>query len=56
MKQSNITHEDYDELKLAYFKAIEEGAKLFHFKDNEIVTTYAKYILEYMEQQKKNIS
>jgi len=56
MTKQNITLENYNELKLAYFKAIEEGAEMFHFKGKEIPTTYAKYMLEYMEQQKKEIS
>ena len=52
MTKQNITLDDYESFKLAYFKAIEEGNDVFTFKGQDVLVTYAKYALEYLEQQK----
>ena len=51
MKDStrSLTIDDYKPLKIAYDKAVEEGLDMFTFKGNEVLTNYAKYLIEYVE-------
>ena len=37
--------------KIAYDKAIKEKLESFYFENNEYFTSYAKYIIEYLEPQ-----
>ena len=38
-----------DELEVAYKKAVEENKESFSIRDQEFVTNYAKYLLEYLK-------
>lgn len=43
--------ETYDDLKAHYQKAVKEEKMIFIFKEQEIVTSYGKYLLEYMRMK-----
>lgn len=49
-----ISLEDLDSLKMAYDKAIEEKLDIFIFKEHELLTQYAKYLIQYLELLKTN--
>jgi hypothetical protein len=44
-----FTKESAKSLKKAYLKAVNEKQSNFIFMDNEFVTDYAKYVVEYLE-------
>ncbi len=48
-----ITKEEFKHLKLKYKDAVEKEKTNFMFKDNEILVSYAKYLIEYLESQFK---
>jgi hypothetical protein len=39
----------YDDLKKAYDKAVSEGKTQFTYEGEEVLTSYAKYLLEYLK-------
>lgn len=39
------------ELKNEYNKAVEEGREQFPFMDTILITSYAKYLIEYLESK-----
>lgn len=41
----------YKELKKSYEKAVKDNKETFIFMDNEWLTKYAKYVLQYLEMQ-----
>lgn len=45
--------QDLTEFKKAYNTAIENNQTQFSFKNHEYVTSYAKYVIEYLEDQFK---
>lgn len=45
----------YSKLKEAYNNAVENKAESFFLGKDEYLTTYAKYLLEYMENYNKQI-
>ena len=45
----DLTLEDLEELKMAYNKAVESGETQFVFKENNLLVSYAKYLIEYLE-------
>ena len=45
---SFVTEEHYQRLKKDYAYAVAEGFESFIFMDREILTSYAKYLLEYL--------
>ena len=49
MPQLTITHKDLKPLKTAYQKAVKEKKDFFLYKGQEVVTTYAKYLIEMLE-------
>jgi len=49
-----ISLEDLDSLKMAYDKAVEEKLDIFIFKEHELLTQYAKYLIQYLELLKTN--
>ncbi len=49
MPSVTITHKDLKPLKAAYQKAVKEKKDFFLYKGQEVVTTYAKYLIEYLE-------
>lgn len=46
-----ITEEQFKILKQKYKEAEEKGKDRFTFMDEEFLTSYAKYLIEYMESQ-----
>lgn len=49
MPPVTVTHKDLKPLKTAYQKAVKEKKDFFLYKGQEVVTTYAKYLIEYLE-------
>jgi len=45
----------YRALKRAYNKAIEENKEQFVFEGSDLLTTYCKYLLEYVEGIRKKL-
>jgi hypothetical protein len=39
------------EFKEAYEKAVKENKEVFIFEGKEVLTTYAKYIIKYLEKE-----
>lgn len=46
----------YHRLKKAYNQAVADKKSSFLFQENEFVTSYAKYVLEYLKPQFENES
>lgn len=53
MDYLNINKETFIDLKKEYKKAVENEEPFFIFQNKEIVTGYAKYLIEYLETQIK---
>lgn len=49
MPNVEFTPDKYKRLKIAYQKAVDANKKSFVFDANEYVTSYAKYLLEYLK-------
>jgi|688.fasta_scaffold189651_3 hypothetical protein len=49
MPRPVITVEDLKPLQKAYNKAVKEGKDFFVYKGAELMTSYAKYLLEYLQ-------
>jgi hypothetical protein len=47
------SREDLRDLKAAYTKAKEGKQKQFKFRDIDLVTGYAKYLIEYLDDEFK---
>ena len=45
------TKESYLELKRQYENAVSEGSEQFTFQGVELLTTFAKYLLEFLENR-----
>lgn len=43
-----ISPQDYEEVRKRYEVACKEGAKSFRFKEQEVLVSYAYYLLEYL--------
>lgn len=50
MKSINFTPEKLEELKKLYSNAVTTGSEIFIFDGSEILTTYAKYLIEYLTE------
>lgn len=48
---TNIDKVDFYVLKNLYQKALEQGEELFQFKGKDILVSYAKYLIQYLEPQ-----
>jgi hypothetical protein len=48
MSSLNINKEEYFELKKSYNQAVLDKKDSFIFQDKELVTDYAKYLLEHL--------
>jgi hypothetical protein len=55
MKEINFTPHLFRKLKTAYRNAIRQGQDVFIFEGNEILTQYAKYLIEYLQTKFKNV-
>lgn len=54
MSQPNMvtfTEQDLKNVKRLYEAAVRSGEKSFWYRDNEYLTSYAKYLIEYLEGQ-----
>lgn len=51
--QGHVTLEDLPALKREYRVAVEEGEQEFEFKGMRVLTSYAKYLIEHLENVKK---
>jgi hypothetical protein len=49
-----ISPEDLDGLKIAYEKAKDQHREEFTYKGHVLLTSYAKYLIEYLELLKTN--
>ena len=49
MPPITVTQQDLKPLKAAYEKAVKENKEFFMYKDQEIITSYAKYLIELLE-------
>jgi hypothetical protein len=45
------TEKDYLELKRQYENAVSEGSDQFEFQGVELLTTFAKYLLEFLQNR-----
>lgn len=52
MPPTTVTVEDLKPLKKAYDQAVKDGKDYFVYKGTELVTSYAKYLLEYLQTLK----
>lgn len=48
-RKMRFTPEKLTAYRAAYQKAVDEGAEEFMFEDHEWLTSYAKYMIEYLE-------
>ena len=49
----NLSKADLERLKTAYRRAVDAGETQFTFDGHELVVSYAKYLIEYVEGQLK---
>lgn len=49
----SINEQELKTLKKDYNKAIEDGKQSFTFKGREVLVSYAKYMIEYLEGEFK---
>lgn len=50
MKSINFTPEKLELLKNEYQKAVTTGSEVFIFDGSEVLTAYAKYLIEYLSE------
>lgn len=48
MKSIDFTPEKLEELKKLYSNAVATGSEVLIFDGSEVLTTYAKYLIEYL--------
>ena len=51
---SQITEENYKSFKEKYEKAVSNGDTLFRFEGQQVLTRFAKYVIEYFSGLKKS--
>jgi hypothetical protein len=51
MSEIKFTEEKYKELKQLYKIACDTGKDIFQFEGNELLTAYAKYLIEYLSDK-----
>jgi hypothetical protein len=44
-----FTLDTYQRLKDAYYKAIQNNLEMFNFDNHDLLTDYAKYLIEYLK-------
>ena len=47
----NFDRRKYQQLKARYEQAVRDKEETFTFEGNELLTSYAKYLLEYLKPQ-----
>jgi hypothetical protein len=51
MDTATITSKTFKDLVNKYYDAVEAGKGIFMWEDHQILVTYAKYLIEYLEPQ-----
>ena len=51
MNAITITKSDLIDLKTHYQQAIDDSQEQFTWQDNELLTSYAKYLIEYLNNK-----
>lgn len=51
MKGLTMSAEKYGKLKKKYEESVEKNKDIFMFEGNEILTSYAKYLLEFLKSK-----
>lgn len=56
--EANITEDDIPKIRRLYRKALKEKKKQFVYQGHDILTDYAKYLLEYFDMmtQKRHVN
>jgi hypothetical protein len=44
-----FTLDTYQRLKVAYYKALQSNLEVFNFDNRDLLTDYAKYLIEYLK-------
>ncbi len=52
-EELRITLEDLEPLKQKYEEAVEKGEDIFEYRGGQVVTNFAKYLIEYLESNGK---
>jgi len=47
-----VTEKNFQAFKKAYEQAVKDGAKVFTFERQDVLTDYAKYLIEYLEKNR----
>jgi hypothetical protein len=55
MENISVNITDFKELKKKYLKAKKDKEETFIWKDREILVSFAKYLIEYIESEFKKI-
>jgi predicted Zn-ribbon and HTH transcriptional regulator len=53
MNLTQLNEKQYEMLKRAYNKATKEGQEQFEIQGQPVLTKFAKYLLEYLENQRR---
>jgi hypothetical protein len=51
MNTITFTHETFKSLKSEYKNAVENNKEIFIFQGHELLTAYAKYMIEYLNSK-----
>lgn len=51
--QGTISLSELPDFKKEYERAVADGSELFKFKGMDVLTSYAKYMIEHLENEKK---
>jgi hypothetical protein len=49
MSEAHWTRDDLKKLKELYAKAVKDGVEIFKFQGNDLLVTYAKYLIEHLD-------
>lgn len=55
MDYMNLTLEEYKEFKKLYEDSVKKGIEKFQFKESPILTSFAKYVIEYFDDKLKKV-
>jgi hypothetical protein len=53
MEEFKFTEESFEKFKSLYKESNEKQLESFNFEEHEVLTLYAKYVIEYIEYQTK---
>jgi len=53
MSEFKFTEESFEKFKLLYKENVESNSESFEFEEHKVLTTFAKYVIEYVEYQTK---